>query len=227
MKTLNMANRQASEVESQYGMYGLFDMMSSMALVFLIMLAVATVLLCIRTTSEEVNHRQIKEDMVVISHLTNTIDSLQSVVRFSELREDSLRSELIRKVPKKIIIPNVVDERVFFRSGSSQIEPEFYPILDRFIVSILDDIETGKYNHIQVEGYTDIVPIRQDERRYRDNWDLGAARAIAVVRYLERHGVQASILSAASYSKYHPIGSTNSPDALEQNRRIQIMLQRR
>jgi chemotaxis protein MotB len=83
---------------------------------------------------------------------------------------------------------------------------------------------TGK--QIVIEGYTDNLPIEEPlARRFPTNWDLSAARAISVVRYLEPQGIDPSQLSAVSFGKYHPVASNDTPEGRAQNRRINIVIQ--
>lgn len=79
---------------------------------------------------------------------------------------------------------------------------------------------------IVIEGYTDNLPIEEPlARRFPTNWDLSAARAIAVVRYLEPQGIDPNQLSAVAFGKYHPIASNDTPEGRAQNRRINIVIQ--
>ena len=77
---------------------------------------------------------------------------------------------------------------------------------------------------IRVEGHTDDGPITS--LRYRNNWDLSAARSATVVSYLEQaHGVSPSRLTAAGMGSSHPLVSNDTPDNRELNRRIEIVLE--
>jgi chemotaxis protein MotB len=80
-----------------------------------------------------------------------------------------------------------------------------------------------KGKNVIVSGYTDDVPIGKASG-YKDNWDLSAARAAAVVRYLESKGVDPAMLGLAGYSQYRPLASNDSPEGRSQNRRIEIAL---
>src|SRR3546814_18267815 len=65
---------------------------------------------------------------------------------------------------------------------------------------------------LQVEGHTDTVPINNEQ--FRSNWELSAARAISVVKFLVEQGIPAERLSATGYGEYQPI----TPGDLERNR---------
>jgi chemotaxis protein MotB len=77
---------------------------------------------------------------------------------------------------------------------------------------------------IRVEGHTDDGAI--NSTKYRNNWDLSAARAATVVNYLEQgHGIDPGRLVAAGLGSSHPVVSNDTPDNRELNRRIEIVLE--
>jgi chemotaxis protein MotB len=80
--------------------------------------------------------------------------------------------------------------------------------------------------NIRVEGHTDNVPIGPSLRaKYPTNWELGSARAINVVRYLQRDaGIEPLRLSAVSYGQYRPVASNRTAAGRSKNRRIEIIL---
>jgi chemotaxis protein MotB len=75
---------------------------------------------------------------------------------------------------------------------------------------------------LQVEGYTDRQPISTPQ--FQSNWELSAARAISVVRFFMAQGIPPNRLSAAGFGKYQPVNPANTPEAYEQNRRIELKL---
>lgn len=80
------------------------------------------------------------------------------------------------------------------------------------------------YSKILVEGHTDNQPIRT--LPYPDNWELGAARAAEVVRWLAaRPGVESGKIVAQSRSSHAPIASNNTADGRRQNRRVEIVIE--
>ncbi|WP_417249424.1 peptidoglycan -binding protein [Celeribacter sp.] len=77
---------------------------------------------------------------------------------------------------------------------------------------------------IRVDGHTDRVPL-SGTGEYADNWELSQARALSVVRYMsEELGFPPDRLAAAGFGEYHPVAEGDSPEALAQNRRIELKL---
>jgi chemotaxis protein MotB len=76
--------------------------------------------------------------------------------------------------------------------------------------------------HFQVEGHTDDVPIKT--ARFPSNWELGAGRALVVLRALVEGGVPQGQISAATYGEQHPAASNATPEGRKANRRIEIVV---
>ncbi|MGB7263199.1 MAG: peptidoglycan -binding protein [Albidovulum sp.] len=80
---------------------------------------------------------------------------------------------------------------------------------------------------IRVDGHTDNVPL-VGTGKYRDNWELSQGRALSVVRFMQDGlGFPADRLAATGFGEYHPVAEGETPDALAQNRRIELKLTER
>lgn len=73
---------------------------------------------------------------------------------------------------------------------------------------------------IEVEGYTDDVPIKTPQ--FPSNWELSSARASSVVRMLIEQGVPQARLSAVGMASNQPIVANDSPEHRAKNRRVRI-----
>lgn len=78
---------------------------------------------------------------------------------------------------------------------------------------------------LRVDGHTDSIPIHN--LRYESNWELSAARAISVVKFLISQGLQANKLAATGFGEYQPIDKGSDTDAMRRNRRIELKLTQR
>lgn len=117
-----------------------------------------------------------------------------------------------------------------FDPGSAILQPSIRRALD-LAGPMLRDIP----NFVRVEGHTSeqiLAPApdldgERQERVYRNNWDLGAARAVNVVNYLiERHSIPARSLQAVSYGSARPLvpEEAGTPEARAANRRVDIVI---
>jgi len=77
-------------------------------------------------------------------------------------------------------------------------------------------------NPIQVEGFTDDVPISNPV--YQSNWELSAARAASVVHFLSAQGVQPERLAAVGRGEYQPIADNATIEGRAANRRVTLMV---
>lgn len=75
---------------------------------------------------------------------------------------------------------------------------------------------------MRVEGHTDSDPIRSSQ--FPSNWELSAARASSVVRYMiDRFKFSPSLFSAVGYADTRPVEGAISPKD-PANRRVEILI---
>lgn len=143
-----------------------------------------------------------------------TASELQRVFE-KELAEASIE---LREVRNEIRM--IINESVLFRSGRAEIRREGEDFLRKLAAVIKN--QTG--SQIQIDGHTDdrgIGPRLQ--AIFPTNWELGAIRAVKVVRFLaEKEGIEAARLQAASSSQYRPIADNTEAEGRAQNRRIEV-----
>ncbi|UTW50641.1 peptidoglycan -binding protein [bacterium SCSIO 12827] len=93
--------------------------------------------------------------------------------------------------------------------------------LKELVVKIPEDIDWV----LRVDGHTDKTPI--STARFPSNWELSAARAISVVKYLIDQGLPPVRLVAAGFAANRPIDQGADEIALRRNRRIELKLTQR
>ncbi len=117
--------------------------------------------------------------------------------------------------------------KALFASGQATPSPLGLRLLQEVAKQIK---ETGSQFSVRVEGHTDDVPI--STARFPSNWELSAARAIAVIKIFQEAGIPQKQLEAIGYADTRPILQNRSPagEALPQNmaknRRVMVKLQR-
>ncbi len=75
---------------------------------------------------------------------------------------------------------------------------------------------------LQIDGHTDNVPIATQQ--FPSNWELSAARAISVVKYLREQGIPPSRLAATGYGEFQPLDERSDEVGRRRNRRIELKL---
>ena len=110
---------------------------------------------------------------------------------------------------------------VLFDSGGAFLKSDSLPVLQE-IAQSLNDLP----NSVQIEGHTDDRPVGKGAK-YDTNWELSAARAFAVLRFLEISGISQQRLSAIGYGEFRPVQTNDTPEGRTANRRIEINIVRR
>jgi chemotaxis protein MotB len=111
--------------------------------------------------------------------------------------------------------------KLLFPSGSATVQKRGMPAL-RLVSRIL------KHNpniDIVIEGHTDNVPLNPKNKKFKDNWELSTARAVAVTRILTQYyHIRPERLTAAGRSMYYPIAPNTTAAGRAKNRRIEFIM---
>jgi chemotaxis protein MotB len=108
-------------------------------------------------------------------------------------------------------------QAALFPSGADEIAPDFYPTI-KTIAAAMNRVR----NSARAEGHTDSVPIHNS--KFRSNWELSAARSIALAGLLIQDGVPRDRLSIAGYADTDPIDTNDTEAGREKNRRVDIVI---
>lgn len=109
-------------------------------------------------------------------------------------------------------------EATFFPSGNDSVEPSTIPTL----AVIAEELKRTP-NPIRLEGHTDSIPI--SNARFRSNWDLSAARGIAMLDlFTGRFGLPAERLAIAGFAETAPVASNETAEGRARNRRVDIVV---
>lgn len=122
----------------------------------------------------------------------------------------------------------VFESSVLFESGKADVSAAGQQSLDSLAAAVLDlerEIPPDIPWILRIDGHTDSKAISGGQ--FKSNWDLSAARAIAVVQYLVSKGIEPGRLAAAGFGEFQPIDSGTDDAALARNRRIELKLTER
>ena len=108
---------------------------------------------------------------------------------------------------------------ILFDSGRAELRREGQDVL-RQVASVLAQIPNRDF---LVAGHTDNVQLGRGGR-FEDNWELSAARATNVVRFLSQNSVNTARLGAAGYAEFQPANENDSDEHRALNRRVEIVL---
>lgn len=150
-----------------------------------------------------------------VQKVSSTYESLLEKMK-SEISQGQVT---ISELKGKLTV-NMVDS-ILFDSGKAEVKKGGLEILGK-VISILKDVSDKS---IRIEGHTDNVPIsRALAQRYPTNWELSAARAINVMRFLQDQGIDPANLSAVAYGEWKPVATNDTAEGKAKNRKIEIIL---
>jgi chemotaxis protein MotB len=144
--------------------------------------------------------------------LTGSMQALKSVLK-DEIGKGQIQITLEQR---GLVIS--LREAAFFASADDTVYPGTYSSIGKIATAL-----RGLPNQIRLEGHTDSVPIHNS--RFRNNWELSAARSIAMLELLEtRFQVQSGRLAVAGYADTAPLESNDTDEGRSHNRRVDIVV---
>jgi len=143
------------------------------------------------------------------THYAEMAEALAGEVEQGRVALRQLRNGVVVEMQNKVLFP----------SGSADLND----IGQETLVAVSAAIKGLKDRRVRIEGHTDNVPVGRD-LPYASNWELSAARAITVTKFMQEQGLDPSIMSAEARSKYAPIADNKTVDGRARNRRIEIYL---
>lgn len=133
---------------------------------------------------------------------------LRSMIDAGQLQVETRKGKMIVKMSDKILFdPGKVDLKGEGQTALTQLSGVLRDIVDRDFL---------------VTGHTDNVPIKTG--KFKSNWELSTARAVEVVKFMQKQGVNPARLGAAGFSEFDPVGDNASDTGRALNRRIEIVL---
>ena len=114
-----------------------------------------------------------------------------------------------------------ISGNVLFALNSDQLQPQGRDLL-KSLAGPLSAYLGANDEILMVSGFTDDQRLREGNRRFADNWELSAQRALTVTRALIDDGVPASSLFAAAFGSGQPVSSNADEQGRAKNRRVEI-----
>ncbi len=160
---------------------------------------------------EAQNASQENSDFEALKHRLNTY-----------ARAHGFANQVKAQIKQQGLVVTVLTDNLLFASGQDTLEPQSYPLLNE--ISTLINLDNEQHP-VVVEGYTDDVPISNSE--FQSNWWLSSGRANVVLQYILTRDVPAVRLSEQGFGDQHPVASNATPEGRAQNRRVEVVFERK
>lgn len=162
--------------------------------------------------------RNLKIDVVPQPPMEQNAELLPSLKYLNEqLKREIENGEMRVSLEGRGLVVSL-QQATFFPSGEDTIDPATYPSLEKVAIAIRQ-----LPNPVRLEGHTDSIPIHT--ARFRSNWELSAARAIAVLELLNgRFQVPRERVAIAGYAETAPVASNEDEQGRARNRRVDIVI---
>jgi chemotaxis protein MotB len=161
---------------------------------------------------------QIAAPMETVAQSSNGVELLPSMVRLNKSLEKEIKEGRLEiRLERRGLIISLL-ESSFFPSGDNTILPNAKSTLEK-IAGNLKSLP----NTIRLEGHTDAIPIHN--ARFRSNWELSAARSIALMEmFTDDLALPHDRMSIAGFADTAPVASNETPEGRARNRRVDIVV---
>ncbi|KGR97521.1 OmpA family protein [Burkholderia pseudomallei] len=110
---------------------------------------------------------------------------------------------------------------VLFALNSDELQPAGRDLL-KSLAGPLAAYLNANHEILMVSGFADDLQVRAGNRRFADNWELSAKRALTVTRAFIDEGVPASSVFAAAFGSEQPVSPNSNDAGRAKNRRVEI-----
>ena len=183
-----------------------------------------TLLSAYKAKDKKENVRTLNLGKDVNSALARRVEELERFKSdfFGRVRELIKGRKEIRVVGDRFVFQS----EVLFSLGSDELGVEGQLEMQKLAATLMEiekSLPTDIDWILQIEGHTDSLPVKKGQT-FRDNWELSTKRALSVLRFLIKQGIEPSRLSASGYGSFQPIDTKNTKSARMKNRRIEMKI---
>jgi chemotaxis protein MotB len=170
-----------------------------------------------------------KENMELKARIDSLSGEYQKSAQLQREQSEKMKAAMQAEIDSKQVTIQELEgklkvtmvETLLFDSGKAVVKKDGVESLKK----VAEVLKTTTNQNVIVAGYTDNKPIGDKLTGvYASNWELSAARAIAVVKILKEAGVDPTVLGAMGYGEFRPVADNSTPEGRAQNRRMEIVL---
>jgi flagellar motor protein MotB len=151
----------------------------------------------------------------------------------TELRQGQLEAQRLKALEKALAGPLAagrvtldngrigISGSLLFAVNSAELQPEGRQLLKSLTAPLAAYLQ-GRDEILMVSGFTDDRQVRDGNRRFADNWELSAQRALTVTRALIEEGIPPGSVFAAAFGSEQAVASNADADGRARNRRVEM-----
>ena len=195
-----------------------------------VLLLVLVALVALAGCSCKEYEEQIMQLDAQIAELQQDLSSRDAVISEREQVAEDLRANLAECKDENAVLVEELEEVIMitvpdqlsFAASQVIVLDTMVPTLEAIAATIR---QHGNWD-VFVEGYTDDLKILEEyQEQYPSNWELGAFRSAAVVRYMTNHlDLGPERFAVVSYGPFRPVASNDTAEGRAQNRMVRFVL---
>lgn len=151
----------------------------------------------------------------------------------AEIKKREAQAQRLQALEKALAVPLAagrvtlrdgrigISGSVLFASSSAELQPEGRQLL-RSLSAPLAAYLQARDEVLMVSGFTDDRQLRDGSRRFADNWELSAQRALTVTRALIEEGIPSASVFAAAFGSEQAVASNADAEGRSRNRRVEM-----
>jgi flagellar motor protein MotB len=151
----------------------------------------------------------------------------------AEIRKREVQAQRLQALEKALAVPLAagrvtlsngrigISGSVLFASSSAELQPEGRQLLKSLSPPLATYLQ-ARDEVLMVSGFTDDRQLRDGNRRFADNWELSAQRALTVTRALIDEGIPSSSVFAAAFGSEQAVASNADAEGRARNRRVEM-----
>jgi len=215
-----MSRRRSTEVENFAISYA--DMVTLLLVFFIYLYSISTIDKVKFMQGKDAVSKQMNRKVEVDNKLLDQIQIEQQKLKEMQekinayIQQEHLENLLSVNYDRDHLELNL-GNALLFTLGSADLKDEAGKIL-----IVLGDLFKSTESKIIVEGHTDDRPIHTSQ--FPSNWELSAARAAAVVHFLETQNIPGDRFLVMGYNQYAPLAPNDNDENRSKNRRVKIIL---
>jgi len=171
------------------------------------------------TSKAIADHEQAQQD-IKLAEAKAEVDRLNELLKrlHAALVKHDLQDDVRASINDRGLVLSLVSRHVVFEPNLATLT-----VRGRLLVDTLAPVLRELPDPLEIDGHTNQVKVKP--KYYASDWDLSAARAVTVLRYLnEVENLPSDRLTASAFGHTRPLVDPSKPGSQEVNKRVDIVV---